>query len=214
MLVALPFLLSIGATPANDGWQETARKDGVVVFARAHEGTDRFETLAVSAIDAPPWVVKNAIDDIDRQDDMPYLKEARVIRRDPRGAVIYHRMSPPFITDRDYTIRLRDESAVRADGTIVYVQSWRTANELGPPPRPKVVRVPSVEGYWRLEPIDGGKRTRASYFVYSDPGGAIPQNIANWGSESAMPSIFKALRKRVADKKYAVTKPALPDARL
>src|SRR5688572_10761364 len=96
-------LLLAAADPAHEGWEESSRKDGVVIYTRKHAGTDSLESLGVSAINAPPWVVKNAIDDVEKSDDMPYLKESRIIRQDARGSVIYHRTAPPFVTDRDYT---------------------------------------------------------------------------------------------------------------
>jgi hypothetical protein len=200
MIFALTLLLTAGAV--DDGWEESSRKLGVVVYTRKLAHMELYETMAVGMIDAPPSVVKYAIDDVDKSDDMPYLKEARVIRRDDRGALIYHRTAPPVVSDRDYTILMFDASARRDDGTLIYITRWHTANEEGPPPRPKVVRVPRLEGYWRLEPVDGGKRTRATYFVFSDPGGALPRALAAMGSGSALPEVFEAMRRRVKDPKY------------
>ena len=201
----------IAGTPVDEGWNEAGRSAGVVIYRREHEASGLNETLAIGAVDAPPWVVKNALDDYEAKDGaMPYITEMRVLRRDEKGALIYHRTSPPLITDRDYTIRMFDESFVRSDGAVVYICRWRTANDEGPPVRSGVVRIEKTEGYWRLEPIDDGARTRATYFVFITPGGAIPHQITDWGTTTVMGGIFDALRARAAQPKYAKDKPAAP----
>src|SRR5436190_854063 len=101
-----------------DGWEEAGRDDGVIIYVRMRagaSGAERHEVLGVGAIDAPAWVVKNAIDDFDATSGrMPYLKETRVIKRDADGVVVYNRTSAPIIADRDYTIRIRDASFAKA----------------------------------------------------------------------------------------------------
>lgn len=185
------------------------------MYARSRaSGGSLKETLAVGAVDAPPWVVKNAIDDYEASDGaMPYLREMRVLSRDARGTLIYHRTSPPLVADRDYTIRMSDESYLRDDDAVVYVVRWRAANAEGPPPRAGVVRVAETEGYWRLEPIDAGTRTRASYWIFADPGGSVPHALAGWGTNTMMSSIFKAIRQRAVNKKYWQVRPAAPTVR-
>ncbi|HEY4220692.1 MAG TPA: hypothetical protein VGO62_05100 [Myxococcota bacterium] len=196
---------------AANGWVETGREGGVALYARPRAGTSNHESLGVGAIDAPPWVVKNALDDVNGH--MPYLLESRVIKRDAQGMVVYMRTSAPLVADRDYSIRLVDESFVRSDGSVVYVTRWRAANDEGPPPQQGVVRVAVTEGEWRLEPMANGTKTRAIYFVYAEPGGGIPEAIAKWAQRSAMSGIFGALRDRVLDAKYAATAPATPTRR-
>jgi hypothetical protein len=208
-------VLHLIASPADDGWEESGRTDGVIVYVRSRAGSESLrETLAIGAIDAPPWVVKNAIDDWEAQDGaMPYMREMRVLSRSGRSGVVYHRTAPPLVTDRDYTIRMIDESYVRPDDSVVYVSRWVVANELGPPPRIGVVRVTVTEGYWKLEPIDDGKRTRASYFVFADPGGSVPKSVAQWGTNTMLGGIFNAIRARARNPKYRVDPPPVPSLR-
>lgn len=195
-------------------WHQVSRSDSVTIFRRPHSETTMTETLSVGIVDAPPWVVKNALDDYQPKiGQMPYLAEARVLKRDDRGVVIYNRASPPLVADRDYTIVMYDASFVRADGTVVYVSRWRTANEEGPPARDGVVRIDKIEGYWQLEPIDGGKRTRATYLLIASPGGNLPQSIADWGTNTGMVGVFDALRTRSRVPIYAKAPPPPPTRR-
>jgi hypothetical protein len=64
-----------------------------------------------------------------------------------------------------------------------------------------VLRVKICEGGWLLEP-DGENKTRATYSIYTDSGGAIPAFIANKVSEIGIRKLFAAVRKQVQDPKY------------
>jgi hypothetical protein len=206
MKVALALLLPLGL--GAEGWTEAGRDSGVIVYVREQP---KRETLGVGVIEAPPWIAKNAIDDVDaRTGRMPYLLESRVLKRDARGVVVYNRTSAPVVADRDYTIRMFDASFVKPDGSVVYVVRFKTANDEGPPVRSGVVRVNETYGEWRFEPIAGGAMTRAYYFVYADPGGAVPQALANWGTEQMIAGVFNALRERVRDPAYRAKEPDKP----
>jgi len=66
------------------------------------------------------------------------------------------------------------------------------------------VRVKICEGKWLLEP-DGAIKTRATYCIYSDSGGALPSFIANHVSLTGISRLFAAIRKQVKDPRYAVS---------
>lgn len=207
----VPFAVLCLLAAADVPWQLVSRSESVVIYRRPHGSTSLTETMAVGVVDAPPWVVKNALDDYEpKVGQMPYLAEARVLKRDARGAIIYNRAAPPVVANRDYTILMYDASFVRKDGEIVYVARWRAANDEGPPPREGVVRLEKIEGYWQLEPIDDGTRTRATYVLVASPGGTLPQSIADWGTNTGMAGVFEALRTRSRVDSYAVKPPPPP----
>lgn len=201
----------LGSAPRNpleEGWQVVGRRDGVVVYQRPRAHSPHPEVLAVGTIDVEPWVAKNAVDDVEGT-FMPYLVEAQVLKRDERGLLIYNRVSPPLVTDRDYSIRFFDQSYT-SGGVTVWIARWRAANDEGPPKRSGVVRVHETEGYWRFEPVDGGKRTRASYFVYTNPGGSVPAPLSAWGSTTMLPDVVNALGARAKQAKYRDKRPPTP----
>jgi hypothetical protein len=211
VLAADPSQAAQAAQTSQAAWVEVSRTAALTVYRRTHSDGVLTEWMASGSIAAPPYVVKNALDDYTpKVGQMPYMAETKVLKRDANGTVIYNRTAPPLVDDRDYTIRMFDDSYVRKDGAVVYVARWRTANDEGPPPRDDVVRVDKTEGYWRLDPIDDGKRTKATYFVVASPGGNIPQSIADMGTNSVMADIFTALRARAKVKSYAETKPPPP----
>ncbi|MBI4678910.1 MAG: hypothetical protein HY748_15130 [Elusimicrobia bacterium] len=98
------------------------------------------------------------------------------------------------MSNRDFTIKITWEPEP-ADGKAAYRSSWVAANEEGPAPQPGLMRVLVNDGSWTLEPVDGGKRTRATYYLYTDPGG-IPGWVVNMGNKKALPELFKAVRTR------------------
>ena len=66
------------------------------------------------------------------------------------------------------------------------------------PEKDGIVRVKINTGAWILAPLAGGKRTRITYRVSTNPGGSIPTWLANKSNTTAIPDLFKAVRKRAA----------------
>jgi hypothetical protein len=193
---------------AATAWQPVDGVKGFKLYQR-DTGEATREMLAVATINAPPYVVKNAVDDFEAtRGRMPFVAEVRVLERGEGEAFVYNRTSAPLISDRDYTIRVYDDSFVRDDGETVYVQRWQVANDKGPSEKPGVVRVARSEGYWRFEPIDGGERTRATYFLVATAEG-IPKQRADWGTQNILAGVFAAVRDRVIDEKYRATQPVV-----
>ena len=52
------------------------------------------------------------------------------------------------------------------------------------PPVKGAVRMPMLRGHWILIPVDGGKSTMAEYQVFANPGGVLPDWIANLASKT------------------------------
>ncbi len=194
-------LLVASSVLAEEGWKEESNAKGVVIQSRHRPGSSLKEFRAVGAIDATPDEVFSVIDDAESYARfMPYVAEARVLKREKNSAVLYQRLSLPLVSDRDYTLVSKHETSVGPEGQTHRVH-WEAANDLGPVAKPGVVRVNLCEGGWLLEP-KGANSTRATYLIYTDSGGAIPAFIANNGCRVAIRKLFEAIRKQVKDPKY------------
>jgi hypothetical protein len=192
---ALPFSTS-------EGWTLSSGSKGITLYSRLRPGSSLKEFKSVGEIDAPARAVHNVIDDIEAYTSfMPYAAECRLIKREADSIITYQRLSPKICSDRDYTLRVR-ETSWAGPGGLVYLNRWEPANEFGPAEKKGVVRVKLCEGGWLLEPEDATK-TRATYTVYTDSGGAIPAFIANRSSQIAIGRLFLAVRKQVKDPKYS-----------
>jgi hypothetical protein len=187
--------------PNSDGWKLGSESGGVILYSRQRPGSSLKEFRAVGAIDAPTRAVHGVIEDFESYPSfMPYTAECRLVKTENDSILTYQRLSPKIVTDRDYTLRVRKKSW-SGPGGFVYLNRWEPANEFGPAEKAGVLRVKICEGGWLLEP-DGENKTRATYSIYTDSGGAIPAFIANKVSEIGIRKLFAAVRKQVQDPKY------------
>lgn len=191
-------LLVVTAEPGGgDGWKQTGKVDGVTVYSRPRT-SDLSELLGIGVFDAPPAEVWRTIHDYSSYTrNMPYLEHVRRLEEtsEPNTHYVYYRVIPPLIARRDYVLRVVDESKWE-EGKGYYKLTWSVApKDQGVPPIQDVVRLRTNTGYWILEPLDGGKRTKATYFIFTDPGGSVPRFIVNAANSTAVPDIFKGIRK-------------------
>lgn len=213
--IILPFLLilatcslkgspeeSLKSIDPNDGWKPASKSGDLAIYFRVRAGSPIKEFKAVGDIDSSSQAVRAVIDDFENYPSfMPYTVECRLIKREGDAIIGYQRLAPKICQDRDYTLRVTKKSWPVADG-IAYLSKWTAANELGPPEQKGVVRVKTCEGGWYLEP-EGTNKTRATYSIYSDTGGAIPAFLANHASQTGIGKLFDAIRKQAKDPKYA-----------
>ena len=191
---------------AGEGWTEVMKKPGLEIYSRDKKDSHVKEYKATGDIVAPAWVVKNVIDDVETYPKfMPYVTESKVLSRTANWLVTYQRFSTPLVKDRDYVLRIINESRPAPGGGTVYCNKWKAGIDAGPPETPGVVRVKVNEGYWLMEP--SGEKTRATYMIFIDPGGTIPAMVINYGNKNAIPKLFAAVQKQAEDKKYREKKP-------
>jgi hypothetical protein len=77
-----------------------------------------------------------------------------------------------------------------------------SANDAGPKEKPGKVRVKVTTGSWLLESREGGKKTKITYTVRSNPGGSIPSWVANRANRKAVPDVMRALLKQSKKSRY------------
>jgi hypothetical protein len=172
---------------------------GLAVYTREKPGMDVREVKAVGQVDAPPEKVFEVVTDYEHQvGNMPYLEKQQVFARTDKDVTFWAIADFPFVSRRDWIVKSRLEKNV--DGGV-YRASWDPVEiPNAPPPGDGVVRLKINTGSWTLAPLDGGKRTLATYQLLTDPGGSIPTFIANKANTEALPKLFERVRKR-AEKK-------------
>jgi hypothetical protein len=183
------------ATPP--GWTQAFRTPELVAFYKETPQAHARALLAIGEFDAPPEAVFNLVADVASfVKFVPYLKESRVIDRlSPDELIGYQRISAPLTEDRDTYFRVRLSRGSLANGGV-FKDEWAAV----PAYRPEnkgVIRMQVSEGSWTLEPIADGRRTRATYTVLSNPGGAIPKWIVDMSGRTAITGLFKALRDQL-----------------
>ncbi len=208
VLFALPLLLLTADEPR---WKLAAEPEGVKVYSRDRDG-DVKEMKAIGLIDASPQEVWKIIRDYENYPKaMPYTELAKVVATEGDGKVIwfYSVINAPLVDRRDYVIKLTDESDWK-EGKGQLKVSWTAWNEKGDKQvaeKENMVRVKLNDGSWTLEPREDGKKTFATYYVYTDPGGSLPKFIVNKANGTAVPEVFNAIKKGVlADREKAAKK--------
>lgn len=182
-------------------WEFAAEAEGVKVYGRKRGDGDVREMKAIGLIDAPPGEVWKAVRDYDNYPKtMPYVEGGKVLSREggDKVTLLYSLINTPLVDRRDYIIRLVDESNWQEGKGFMKV-TWTVVNDMDEKvPVPKdVVRVRINEGYWLLEPREEGKKTFATYYVFTSPGGSIPNFIINKANSMAVPAVFTAIKKTV-----------------
>lgn len=191
------------AIPGASAWVVVSHGDSLTISNRTRKDSAIREFKAVGMFDLDAATVKRVIDDTDEYTHfMPYVTECRVLSRHPGGLVCYQRVSPPFVSARDYTIAVRFETWHSPAGTCYY-NHWDLANEQGPAEQPGTARVKINQGSWLLEPAGDGHQTKATYRIYSDSGGTLPAMIVNAVTKTAIPKLFDSIRKQAKLPKYA-----------
>jgi hypothetical protein len=195
---------------------EAARAQGpapappeVKVETRAIPERDVKQVRAQAIITAPPHVVRAVIADLERYPAfMPYVKDSRVLSRDPSGDVLnYQRLSFGiiFVQDRHYVIRITERASRTPDGRTGHAFVWRL--EPGLPPGVTVdaaVRVSVNNGYWDLLPVrDSEGTTDVRYCVFTDPAGSLPKWVVGLANDQAVPQLFAAVASQAATPRYA-----------
>ena len=198
------FLIPLIALSAEPKWELAAEETGLKVYSRTKEGTEIREMKAMGIIDATPQEVQAVVNGYaDYKTTMPYIEEAKVLaKEDAKTTLFYSRLNTPLVDKRDYIIRCVDESDWK-EGKGFLKSTWKVINDKDElvPVKAEVVRVRVNEGYWLMEPRDDGKKTFTTYYVYTSPGGSVPNWIANKGNSLAVPKVFERIRAAVAKNK-------------
>jgi hypothetical protein len=176
------------------GWTEAYHTSELTIFIKDVDEGRRI--VATAEVEARPEIVFDVLEDFEHYPDfMPYVKESRVLSRHGNSEVItYARVAPPFVSERDYLLRVRMMRGTASHDGVFKIE-WEAVPEM----RPEVdgiVRIKLNEGSWLGAPLDGGTRTRLTYTLLTNPGGMIPDFVANMSNTVAIPELFKAVAKR------------------
>jgi ribosome-associated toxin RatA of RatAB toxin-antitoxin module len=167
---------------------------GFGVWVRSRPGVDIREVKAVGEVDASPAKGFAVMTDYEHQPgNMPYVQSVKVLSRTESEAVFWTMADFPLVARRDWVLRARFERNVEGGK---YRATWTVVDHKEAPPLEEgVVRLKVNDGSWTFEPLDGGKRCRATYYLFTHPGGSIPSFLANRANTRALPDVFAALRK-------------------
>src|SRR3954447_6162214 len=194
VMFATPCVQALDVKSPGKNWTEAYRNNNLVIFTK-DVGQDH-DVLAISELETTPAVVFSVLSDFKHYPEfMPYVQESRVLNRtNDLDVVTYARIAPPFVSERDYPLHVTMTRGSRSNGGVFKLE-WTAAPEAQPEIE-GVVRVKLNQGAWIAEPVDGGKRTRLTYALLTNPGGLIPSFVIDLSYTVSIPELFDAVRKR------------------
>jgi hypothetical protein len=205
-ILALAIVAGAASARAEDGrgaWEQVSNKDGILVQRRSVEGSKLKEFLGRGVIDAPIGRVLAVIRDADRRGEwMPNCANSHLVDENiaARTQIAYHRTKAPWpVSDRDSVNRA--EMIVEPAKHRVYLP-FEAISLPKVPPVKGVVRMPFMRGHWILIPVDGGRATEAEYQVWANPGGILPDWLANLASKTLPRETIAGLRRQVKKVEY------------
>ncbi len=179
---------------SREPWQQHKVKRGISVERRPVKGSPFFEYRASIAI---PMAPAELIEDMWRtvaDRPGPLVKKRQVLRKGDTEIVFYDQIQPPVVSDRNYTMRLRKVAL----GQDRFQMIFETANELGPGPDPKHVRIPAIRGFWNLVPDPSGPGSAlVTYQSFSEPGGAVPAFMIHGAQVDQTVKSVEVLKARI-----------------
>jgi len=196
------------------GWECVKRDASLRIYTQPVPGRDLPKVQMVGVVDAPPERVFRVVTDYEKfETSMPYIDASRVIHGERVNAhtevhYVFFLVNPPLIDARYYTLKLTDESDETIEGVPgSYRSQWDLVTEgvyHETPESPGIQRIAHMDhavetrlnqGFWLMQPLDGGRKTRVVYQVLTDPGGSIPHWVANKAQMKTLPDLMATVEK-------------------
>lgn len=174
----ISFLLFIGLSPAftQNGWDLKLNKDGIKVYTKLEPGSSFDAFKGIGELPASVDEVANFLNTVSEYTKVfPDNSEAREIKRvNENTFFFYSRTKAPWpVDDRDGVYE--SVKKVNTDGSIIITL---TSKHTMVQRYDGVVRIEKALSYWRLYPLPNGT-TKIEYEVHTNPGGSIPEWLAN-----------------------------------
>ncbi len=175
LLVALTCATAMAA-----GWEEVSDDDGVVVSMKAVEGRDLPIFRGVAVIDSSMIDIMAVLNDTEKATEwMANCAESKILKRlGDFERIVYNRTDSPWpVSDRDVVIQSKTD--INVEKRTIHVKFWSIKSPLKGEVE-DVVRMPRLKGHYKFKALSR-TRTRVEYQVDADPGGSLP----DWLAESA-----------------------------
>lgn len=182
-------------------WEVLKTTDGITVKRRKLAGFSLHEFQGRGVLPVPLARLLAAMDDEEHRPEWSaQCVEARVVEAvTEREVILYDRTKGRWpVSDRDAVIRA--STALDAAQHEIRID-FRSVEDARVPPVKGVVRMPLLVGHWVLRALPGGA-TDVEYQVQADPGGSIPDWLANLVSKSLPLRTLQGLREQAQKPRY------------
>ena len=180
---------SLVAKNANK-WEKEFTKKGITVYTRAVEGINLKEFKGVGMIDATMEDVFIILCDTTKYTKwMADCVDARLIKKiDDTQMIVYQETKAPWpVSNRDVVVFTK--ATIEKDKILSTIDAVKDSKV---PSKGKNVRMTDLKGKWLLE--RKGNKTLTTYQIRANPGGMLPDWIANMASKDLPYVTLKKLR--------------------
>ncbi|TXC85249.1 START domain-containing protein [Luteibaculum oceani] len=173
-LLALFFIPAPSSAQLDTSWTLKRDKKNVKVYTRSHPdfGLDEFKGESII-----PFHIDKVLKVLKSPEKMPQwvpdCEYAKLEEKTVEGQLHYTVTDLPFpLSNRDAYIEMVFH--ITKDGYLIRVEGLPKYK----PEENGLVRIPYLKGFWKLTMLEGNK-TKVTYQIQADPGGAIPTWLAN-----------------------------------
>lgn len=142
-------------------------------------------------VHASPEKVWNIIADYDNLHKVfKQMKKATVIKNNGRVKLVKHVVTPSGpVGTYSYVVQVKETAPKRME--------WKRVSGA----------FKDVQGFWKLEPLDGGRTTRVTYASHVDGGFLVPSALVNRQCRIDMPIVVGNLRNKAESELQIAGKP-------
>ncbi|QXO15644.1 MULTISPECIES: START domain-containing protein [Vibrio] len=192
--LCLLWLLSVCTAQADSPqrWEIAKNEDGITIHTRHHQ--DGLVEIRAQMFEQTSYAAFLALleDSANLPNWIDNVSSSRVLKQlSPNENIVYTRFSAPWpARNRDMVTYSRFEQPNGAFILTIEDASNRY------PPQPDYIRIKGVKATWTLEKLTNGL-THIDYIAFADPGGNLPDWMANKLSVSSAFNTFQGLRQQL-----------------
>lgn len=194
------FVLMLATTVASaQDWEFKREKEGIKVWVRPVIGSGMRAFKAETTFNVPMAACVALLRDIDRFTELfPDCISTKRIAQNDTAQIHHITMDAPWpVNDRDGVFKFKylkgENGAMRVTSTIVLGHE---------PEKAGVVRLKKGYGEWNFQPLDP-KRTKLVYTFHAEPGGSVPEWLADKAVTDTPIGVLKNFQRMVGESKYS-----------
>lgn len=194
LVLSIVLLPMLGATSPN--WQLVEDDKGIKVWSLEIPGQNLPGFRGITSVNVPlERLMRYFLDVAKHTEWMHECEESRIVKRlSSTRAILYNRINSPWpVQDRD--VLLDVDHRYTPQHTAVTFR-FRNTNDYPLPVPEGVVRIPRLQGFYRLWQ-ESSTRTNVLYQVEVDVGGKVPAGLARRYARSLPFETLAKLRKNV-----------------
>lgn len=198
LLFASLFTPSFFFAQNTDGWVFKNEKEGVKVYYR--KTSDVYELKLITSLKVSLSGLVTLLSEVENYPKWGYkVAESRELKKiSAQETYYYSRLDFPWpLDDRDVVVHskmVQDPVTRRVTATSKAMPDYLASNK-------GVVRMRNAHTTWTLLPGPGGW-TYVEYYIYSDPGGSLPDWLVNMALDVGPRETIKNIRGFVQQEKY------------